>query len=207
MVHEGMSEHQRASLPSDAFFSLYLLLDLEEGGITRRCFSTSTIAIMQAESMHPEEAEGDRLLVLDPLSCSRAGRRTSFTPFDKGNQDVCKLLLCVVFTYSHLPAQVRMIDSRCREVSVCGKCDLILPCGNIWLNQVKLYIQLYRLSASAFKPSPLRFTCTCSSLLLCVFTRHLSCVSLSALCLHETLYSCKLVGCLYFLNVRLFTHR
>ena len=71
---------------------------------------------------------------------------------------------------------------------VCCKCCFILPCGNIWLNQVKLLIQLYCPSASAFKPSPHRFTCTCSlpNLLLCLFL---------------TLYQLELVGLLYLLNV------
>ena len=98
MGHEGMSEHQRVSLPSDASFSLYLLFGLEEGRTTRRCFSTSTITVMQAERMHPEEADGDRLLVLNPLSFIGAGRGDFL--YSLGNQVVCKKFLqCCLYLF------------------------------------------------------------------------------------------------------------
>ena len=71
---------------------------------------------------------------------------------------------------------------------------LILPCGNIWLKQVKLYIQLYHSSASAFKPSPLRFTCTCFTPPLCLYW---------ALVLRELVIFVSLLGTLLLQACRL----
>ena len=76
----------------------------------------------------------------------------------------CSLLIHIVLRWKRWRNLVA-------EKRVLCKCDLILPCGNIWLNQVKLYIQLYHCSACAFKPSPHRFTHSLFLLFLVAFTR------------------------------------
>ena len=105
----------------------------------------------------------------------------------------CKLDedLYFVFTpFSELPSQDKKKALSTREVSIwCAIAKL--TCGNIWLQQVKLYFTLP--GHCAFKPSPPRFTCTCLTH-SCASTRHLSCVCLPSLCLYQALPLLELVS-------------